>query len=61
MELRAAVRHIPPSSNAHAHAVFVITMERTPGLDSRITLDPVDGVFEILNPEGKLDSISPST
>ena len=51
MELHAAVRQIPPSSNAHAHAVwpfgllqvriFVITLERTPGLDSRITLDPV--------------------
>ena len=41
--------------------LFVITLERTPGLDSRITLDPVDGVFEILDLEGKLDSISPST
>ena len=51
MELRAAVHQIPPSSNAHAHVVwpfrllrvriFVITLERTPGLHSRITLDPV--------------------
>ena len=50
MELRAAVHQIPPSSNVHAHAVWpfgllqvgiFITLERTPGLDSRITLDPV--------------------
>ena len=26
---------------------FTVTLERTPGLDSRITLDPVDGVVEI--------------
>ena len=43
------------------HIFFVITLERTSGLDSRITLDPVDGVFEILDLEGKLNSISPST
>ena len=27
--------------------LFTVTLERTPGLDDRITLDPVDGVFEI--------------
>ena len=26
---------------------FDVTLERTPGLDMRITLDPVDGVVEI--------------
>ena len=26
---------------------FDVTLERTPGLDVRITLDPVDGVIEI--------------
>ena len=53
--------HIVNDTQAEPNEKFVITLERTPGLDSRITLDPVDGVFEILNPEGKLDSISPST
>ena len=28
---------------------FGVTLERTPGLDSRITLDPVDGQIEINN------------
>ena len=27
--------------------VIIITLERTPGLDDRITLDPVDGEIEI--------------
>ena len=28
---------------------FFITLERTPGLDSRIDLDPVNGVVEIID------------
>ena len=28
---------------------FFVTLERTPGLDSRITLDPVDGLIEIVD------------
>ena len=31
---------------------FFITLERTPGLDSRITLDPVDGEIEITDDDG---------
>ena len=31
---------------------FFVTLERTPGLDSRITLDPVDGEIEIIDDEG---------
>ena len=31
---------------------FFITLERTPGLDSRITLDPVDGEIEISDNDG---------
>ena len=31
---------------------FNVTLERTPGLDSRITLDPVDGKIEISDNEG---------
>ena len=31
---------------------FDVTLERTPGLDMRITLDPVDGVVEITDDEG---------
>ena len=31
---------------------FFVTLERTPGLDSRITLDPVDGEIEITDNEG---------
>ena len=34
---------------------FNITLERTPGLNGRITLDPVGGVITIHN-DGKLDS-----
>ena len=29
-----------------------VTLERTPGLDVRITLDPVDGVIEIRDDDG---------
>ena len=36
---------------------FDVTLERTPGLDMRITLDPVDGVIEIRDDDG-LFSIS---
>ena len=32
---------------------FDVTLERTPGLDSRITLDPVDGVVEITDDDGE--------
>ena len=31
---------------------FLITLERTPGLDSRIDLDPVNGVVEIIDDDG---------
>ena len=31
---------------------FGITLERTPDLDSRITLDPVDGVVQIRDDDG---------
>ena len=31
---------------------FFVTLERTPGLDSRITLDPVDGEIEIIDDAG---------
>ena len=31
---------------------FFVTLERTPGLDSRITLDPVDGAIEITDDDG---------
>ena len=33
---------------------FNVTLERTPGLDMRITLDPVDGVVEITDDDGLL-------
>ena len=33
---------------------FHYTLERTPGLDPRISLDPVDGVVEIIDDDGKL-------
>ena len=33
---------------------FTVTLERTPGLDSRITLDPVDGVVEITDDGEKM-------
>ena len=32
---------------------FSLTLERTPDLDSRITLDPVDGVVEITDNDGE--------
>ena len=31
---------------------FFVTLERIPGLDSRITLDPVDGEIEITGNDG---------
>ena len=31
---------------------FDVTLERTPGLDMRITLDPVHGVVEITDEDG---------
>ena len=31
---------------------FNVTLERTPGLDMRIILDPVDGVVEIIDDDG---------
>ena len=31
---------------------FFVTLERTPGLDSRITLDPVDGEIKITDDDG---------
>ena len=31
---------------------FFVTLERTTGLDSRITLDPVDGEIEIIDDDG---------
>ena len=33
--------------------MFTITLERTPGLNDRITLDPVDGVVIIIDDDGK--------
>ena len=32
---------------------FTVTLERTPGLDNRIALRPVDGVFEIRDDDGE--------
>ena len=32
---------------------FNVTLERTPGLDMRITLDPVDGEIEISDNDGQ--------
>ena len=34
---------------------FSVTLERTPGLDDRITLDPIDGVVEINDNDGMLE------
>ena len=31
---------------------FFVNLERTPGLDSRLTLDPVDGEIEIIDDDG---------
>ena len=31
---------------------FFVTLERSPGLDSRLTLDPVDGEIEIIDDDG---------
>ena len=37
---------------------FNVTLERTPSLDMRITLDPVDGVVEITDDDGLFLSFS---
>ena len=34
--------------------MFGITLERTPGLNDRITLDPMDGVVIIIDDDGKI-------
>ena len=34
--------------------MFGITLERTPGLNDRITLDPVDGMVIIIDDDGKI-------
>ena len=34
---------------------FSVTLERTTGLDDRITLDPIDGVVEINDNDGMLE------
>ena len=34
---------------------FILTLERTSDLDSRITLDPVNGVVEIIDNDGRYD------
>ena len=34
---------------------FDVTLERTPSLDTRITLDPVNGVVEITDNDGRDD------
>ena len=34
--------------------MFAITLERTPGLNDRITLDPVDGMVIITDDDGKI-------
>ena len=36
-----------------AEEFFHFTLERTPGLDSRISLDPVDGQVFIVDDDGK--------
>ena len=35
--------------------MFGITLERTPGLNDRITLDPVDGVVIIIDDDGRFN------
>ena len=42
-------------ANFEPHEIFVITLERTPGLNDRITLDPVDGEITIIDEGGKSD------
>ena len=37
---------------------FILTLERTPDLDSRITLDPVNGVVEITENDGRYSDYS---
>ena len=32
---------------------FTVTLERTPGLSSRIELDPVDGIIRIIDNDGR--------
>ena len=33
---------------------FIVTMERTPGLNDRITLDPTNGLMIIIDDEGEV-------
>ena len=35
---------------------FDLTLERTNGLDSRITLDPVNGVVEVTDNDGRYNN-----
>ena len=37
--------------------MFAVTLERTPGLNDRITLDPVDGVVIIIDDEGRFNPV----
>ena len=37
---------------------FRVSLERTPGLDSRITLEPVDGEIVIADNEGKYKQLA---
>ena len=37
-------------------ASFDVTLERTPDLDSKITLNPVNGVVEIIDNDGRYDA-----
>ena len=37
---------------------FILTLERTSDLDSRITLDPVNGVVEITENDGRYSDYS---
>ena len=40
---------------------FFVTLERTPDLDSRITLNPVDGEIEITDNDGVYTNVYVST
>ena len=42
-------------TNDEPDEMFAVTLERTPGLNDRITLDPVDGVVIIIDDDdGKI-------
>ena len=41
-------------ANFEPDEIFFITLERTPGLNDRITLDPVNGVIIIIDDDRKL-------